>query len=73
MDKSVVEKQLKRERMGKGVTMRVLADVIGVQTEGTYYRKECGLLNFSLEEAIKMARFYGKTVEELFGDAVFEE
>ena len=73
MDKSVVSERLKRERMAKGVTMQVLADVIGIQTGGAYYRKERGLLNFSLEEAIKLARFFGKTVEELFGDAVPEE
>lgn len=70
MDKVVLENALKRERIANGVIMQKLADVIGVKTVGTYYRKESGALNFSLEEAIRLARYYGKSVEELFGDAV---
>lgn len=70
MDKTVVEKNLKRERMAHGVIMQKLADVIGVKTVGAYYRKERGRLNFSLEEGILLARFYGKSVEDLFGEAV---
>lgn len=70
MDKALIEKNLKRERIANGVIMQKLADVIGVKTVGAYYRKECGRLNFSLEEGILLARFYGKSVEDLFGDAV---
>lgn len=70
MNKAKLEAILKRERIANGVTMQKLADVIGVKTIGSYYRKEVGLLNFSLKEAILLARFYGKTVEELFGAAL---
>lgn len=70
MDKTAIEERLKKERMAAGVTMQTLADVIGVKTVGAYYRKERGMLNFSLRECILLARFYGKTVEELFGGAV---
>ena len=68
MEKERIANNLKQERMSRGVTMPELADVIGVQTVSAYYRKEIGLLRFSLEEAMKLSKFYGKSVEELFGD-----
>lgn len=70
MDKRALEKKLRKLRMANGVIMQKLADVIGVKTVSAYYRKERGSLQFSLREGILLARFYGMTVEELFGDAL---
>lgn len=58
--------RLKELRIEKGIPAQVLTDVIESETIATYYKKEKGFLRVSLDEAKKLADFYGMTIEELF-------
>ena len=67
MDKEKIREKLRMLRMKNGVSMVQLAEVIGVATQQTYYKKETGMLRFNIGEAIALAEFYGTTVEDIFG------
>lgn len=64
-----MRERLRMLRMKHGVSMVELAEVIGVQTQQTYYKKETGMLRFNIQEAIKLASFYDMSVEELLCEA----
>lgn len=56
---------LKSLRAADDITQKDMAKVIGVSVP-TYNRKELGLRAFTLEESLKISKFFGKTVEEIF-------
>lgn len=56
-------------RVDKNISLKTMAEVIGVETVATYQKKETGALRFNLLEAKKLASFFNTTIEELF----FEE
>lgn len=56
---------LRSLRAAGDLTQEDMAKVIGV-SKPTYNRKELGLRAFTLEESLKISRFFGKTVEEIF-------
>ena len=58
--------KLKELRIKKGIPAQVLTEVIEVETIATYYKKEKGFLRVNLEEAKKLADFYGMTIEDIF-------
>ena len=59
-------KKLRDVRNNKGVTARKMADLLGLKTEAAYYKKEAGLIKFSIEEARLIADKLGVSVEEIF-------
>lgn len=56
---------LRSLRAAGDLTQEDMAKVIGV-SKPTYNRKELGLRAFTLEESLKISKFFGKTVEEIF-------
>lgn len=58
--------KLKAERKKNNTPIKELADLIGLETDSAYLKKENGERKFSVGEAIKLAKYYNKTVEELF-------
>ena len=57
--------KLRETRNSSNTQLSDLLNLLGV-TKATYYRKETGCIKFSLEEAKKIADFFGKKVEEIF-------
>lgn len=61
--------EVKKQRILNGYTQEYVADRIGL-TQVRYSHKETGRVKFSLDEAIRLAKIYELTVEELFQDLV---
>ena len=68
MDKEKVRERLRMLRMKKGVSVAELVQVIGVETLNAYYKKENGMVRFSVKEALALAEFYEMSVEDIFGE-----
>lgn len=61
--------QIKKMRKINDYTQEFVADKIGV-TQTIYSQKENGKVKFSINEALKLAKLYDTTVEELFKDII---
>lgn len=59
--------QVKKMRRINDYTQEFVANKLGV-TQTIYSQKENGKVKFSIAEAIKLAKLYGTSVEELFSD-----
>jgi DNA-binding XRE family transcriptional regulator len=59
---------IKQYRLKNGITQQELVDILGIK-QGTYSKKENGLVRFSLEEAKTIADHYNTSVDAIF----FEE
>ena len=64
-----METKLQELRQANKISQAELADEMGV-TRQTIISLEKGRYNASLELAFKIARYFGKTIEEVF---IFEE
>ena len=64
-----MEKKIQELRKANKISQAELADEMGV-TRQTIILLEKGRYNASLELAFKIARYFGKTIEEVF---IFEE
>lgn len=60
-----MHKYLFAERKGMKITQKEVAEAIQMDLS-TYGRKERGESQFDLDEAVAIARFLGKSLEELF-------
>jgi len=60
---------LRRLRKNKQVPVLVLAKLLNLKTEAAYYKKESGIIKFSVEEARRIADYFGMSIEDIF----FEE
>lgn len=58
-------KNLRATRIIYGDTQKQLAEKIGIDVK-TLFNKEIGKSDFTIEEAKKISKIYGKTIEELF-------
>lgn len=56
-------------RKKREVPVRVLAKLLNLKTEAAYYKKESGIIKFSVEEARRIADYFGMSIEDIF----FEE
>lgn len=65
VEKKTMHKYLMAERKALGLKQKDVADAISMN-ESTYGRKERGDSQFELSEAIAIARYMNKTLEELF-------
>ena len=61
--------QVKKMRRINDYTQEFVAEKLGV-TQTIYSQKETGKVKFSIAEALKLAKLYNTTVEELFNDAI---
>ncbi|KNF08093.1 putative transcriptional regulator [Gottschalkia purinilytica] len=59
--------KLKAVRVENGDTQEDAAKIINVSKE-TYNQKELGKRDFTLTEAVKLAKYYKKTLDQLFFD-----
>jgi DNA-binding XRE family transcriptional regulator len=57
---------LRKIRTERDVAADTLAEVLGLETKAAYYKKETGLVKFSLIEAKKLADYFGLPIEDLF-------
>jgi DNA-binding XRE family transcriptional regulator len=57
---------LRRIRKKKQVPVLVLARLLDLKTEAAYYKKESGIIKFSVEEARKIAGFFEMSIEDIF-------
>ena len=62
-------KALRELRKNKGISAVTLAELLELKTKAAYYKKESGIVKFSVEEARKIAEYFGMQIEEIF----FEE
>lgn len=58
-------KVLKSLRAAHDITQKEMAKLINVSVP-TYNRKELGVRPFTLEESLKISKFFEKSVEEIF-------
>ena len=57
--------KLKEVRRAKGYSIEDMGEVIG-KSGVIYFKKERGDVNFTVSEAIKIAKFFKKKVENIF-------
>ncbi len=57
---------LRNARLSENVPVRKLANLLELKTEAAYYKKETEAVPTTIREGIKLARFLGKTMDELF-------
>jgi len=56
-------RKLRREKKIKAID---IARKMGLKTEGAYYKKEIGVVPFTLTEAKLIADMFDKSIEEVF-------
>lgn len=57
---------LKKFRKSDGIKAAALAKLIGLKTNASYYKKENGDIKFTVDEALAIANYLGRKVEEIF-------
>jgi putative transcriptional regulator len=62
-------KNLVEIRKAKGISIAEMAEELGI-TSNTYRLKEKGKLSFKLQEARKIAKMFGLTIDALFYSVV---
>lgn len=58
--------RLRELRIERNVPAKILAGVLGLETEAAYYKKETGAVKISLIEGKKIADFFGLPIETVF-------
>ena len=59
---------LRALRRQEGISAMELAELLQLKTKASYYKKESGAVKFSVEEARKIAKYFGMKIEEIFFD-----
>jgi len=59
-------KELKDSRIDKNISVSFLAKLLGLKTHSAYYKKENGMVKFTISEAILIANYFKVSVEYLF-------
>jgi len=57
--------QLYFARRDYGLTQKEVADMLGIHSS-TYYKKESGIVDLTLTEAIKLSTHFNKSLDSLF-------
>lgn len=58
--------RLRKLRTEKGISALKMTEILGLATEGAYYKKETGAIKFSLLEAKAVADFFDMSIEDIF-------
>lgn len=58
--------KLRNIRNKKSISATEMKDLLGLKTEAAYYKKESGMVKFSLEEARKISEKLGMKIEDIF-------
>lgn len=59
-------KKLRKIRNERNISALEMANLLGLKTAAAYYKKENGTINFTLEEAKKIADYLKIPIEEIF-------
>ena len=59
---------LRELRNQRNISALDMARVIGLKTKAAYYKKESGLIKFSLEEANLISKYLDMPIEDIFFD-----
>lgn len=57
---------LRETRKNKNISVIKLTLALGLKTTGTYYKKEQGNVPITIEEAKKLSKILGVSIEKLF-------
>lgn len=60
--------KLRKTRQEKNIKAIELATALGLKTEGAYYKKETGVVPFTLTEGKIISDIIGLPIEEIFFD-----
>lgn len=63
-----MHEKLRYIRNNRGISAKDMADLLGLKTEAAYYKKEGGLIKFSLLEARKISEKLDLLIEDIFFD-----
>jgi len=63
-----MHQKLREIRNQRGISALEMAKLLGLKTAAAYYKKESGLIRFSLKEAKIISEKLRKPVEEIFFD-----
>lgn len=58
--------RLRELRKEKGLTCEDMAKLLGLDTKAAYNKKELGRTKFSLDDARKVSRVLGKSIDDIF-------
>lgn len=58
--------KLRSIRKQKDIPVTSILDALGLETLAAYYKKETGLVKFTLEEAKKISELFGLSIDEVF-------
>ena len=58
--------ELRKIRQQKNIKAKEIADKIGLKTEGAFYKKETGIVPFTLEECKIISEMLGLPIEKIF-------
>lgn len=59
-------KNLRRLRREKDIPVTRIRIMLGLKTDAAYYKKEKGIIKFSLDEALVISNFFKVPVELIF-------
>ena len=59
-------KRLRKIRKAENIKAKQMSDVLGLETESAYYKKEAGDVPFTLEEGRKISILLNRTIEDIF-------
>jgi DNA-binding XRE family transcriptional regulator len=58
--------QLRQIRKEKNIKVKEILNVLGLETEAAYYKKETGNVPFTLVEGRKISILFGMPIEDIF-------
>lgn len=58
--------KLRQLRTERGISAKKMAELLDLETEGAYYKKENGTIKFTLSEGKRVADFFGLPIEAVF-------
>lgn len=58
--------KLRKVRIESKIPLNEILSTLDLKVPSAYYRKETGMIKFSLEEAKKLADLFKKPIEEIF-------
>lgn len=58
--------RLREIRKEKNIKVKEIIEILGLETEAAYYKKEAGNVPFSLEEGRKISILFQMPIEDIF-------
>lgn len=58
--------KVRQIRIEKEIPLKEIISMLNLETPQAYYKKELGMIRFSLEDAAKISKLFGMQIEEIF-------